>query len=179
MEEVWKDIKGYEGLYQISTLGRIKSLGRYVYYSKGNYNRYYPERILNGSVNNEGYMRITLSKNKVPTTYLIHRLVSDAFIPNPNNLPCINHKDEDKTNNVVSNLEYCTVAYNNTYNNRHKKIAKKLSIPILQYSLDGKFIREWSGTREAARGIGLEKRCESSNITKVLKGKYKYCYGYI
>jgi hypothetical protein len=118
MEEIWKNIDfidGFEGLYQVSNLGRVKSLGRVVIYPNSCYNKsnegvYRPERILKHKI--KGYAGITLSngKNKICTN--IHRLVALAFIPNPNNKPCVNHIDGTKQNNCVSNLEWVTWAEN-------------------------------------------------------------------
>lgn len=116
MEE-WKDVEGYEGKYQISNECRVKSL---------NYHQQKIEKILKIYTNNKGYKYVVLN-DKGSKTHFIHRLIAKAFIPNPNNLPCINHKDENPTNNSIENLEWCTYEYNNTYNNRHLKCAKKIS----------------------------------------------------
>ena len=110
MEE-WKDIKGFEGLYQISNYGRIKS-----FYGK--------EKILNGGTDRDGYKIIKLVKNKKYYPKKIHRLVAEAFLPNPYNLPEINHKDEIPCNNKVENLEWCTHKYNLNYGNHNKKLSE-------------------------------------------------------
>ena len=118
MEE-WRDIKGYEGKYQISDLGRIKSLNY-----RGNTNQ---EHILKLKEARNGYNQVQLYKNGKGVFYLIHRLVAQAFIPNPDNLPIVNHKDENKENNNVDNLEWCTYEYNNNYgtiNKRHSETMK-------------------------------------------------------
>lgn len=108
--EIWKDIKDYEGLYQVSNLGRVKSLKRkYVL----------TDKILIPRIDTDGYALINLSNRNKKTTFKIHRLVAQAFIPNPKNLPEINHKDENKLNNKVENLEWCTAEYNNAYGTRH------------------------------------------------------------
>lgn len=114
MTEIWKDITGYEGYYQVSNLGRIRSLDRYVFNGQAYY-------LVKGSIkvlrhNNWGYCQVKLSKGDKTKMFLVHRLVASAFIPNPDNLPCVNHIDEDKTNNCVDNLEWCSIAYNNAYN---------------------------------------------------------------
>lgn len=109
MEE-WKDIKGYEGIYQISNKGRVKSLNRIDL--RGNKVN---EKIREGTIDNTGYKIISLSKNGKEKKYSIHRLVAQAFLPNPNNLPVVNHKDENKLNNNVENLEWCTQEYNVKY----------------------------------------------------------------
>lgn len=112
MKEVWKDIdfiKGFEGLYQVSNLGRVKSLGRVIYYPNSCYNKtnegvFRPERILKAKT--KRYAGVTLSNSTKKIYPDIHRLVALAFIPNPNNKPCVNHIDGDKQNNCVSNLEW-------------------------------------------------------------------------
>ena len=106
MKEEWRYIKEYEGLYQVSSLGRVKSL---------NYRNSNKEKILKLNLNKSGYLHICLSKNGKVKAFNVHRLVAQAFIPNPNNYPIINHKDEDKSNNCVNNLEWCTYGYNSNY----------------------------------------------------------------
>ena len=149
LNEIWKPIKGYEGLYEVSNLGRIKSLKRLV--KKWDGYRIVSEKILTPRVNNRGYLRINLCKDGITKTFSPHRLVAEAFIPNPDNLPCVNHKDENPLNNVVSNLEWCTYSYNNSYGNRNNRIALSKSKPVLQYTLDGEFVREWASTMECGR----------------------------
>lgn len=105
MDEVWKDIAGYEGLYAVSNHGRVKS--------------YYVNRILKPQIVRGGYYAVKLSKNRQKEHKYVHILVAEAFIPNENNLPVVNHKDETRTNNLSTNLEWCTVQYNNTYNDVH------------------------------------------------------------
>ena len=116
MKETWKDIEGYEGLYQVSNLGKVKSL---------NYNKTSESKLLKLQKNSNGYTRVVLYKNRKPKVCLVHRLVAQAFIPNPNNLPQINHKDEDKANNSVDNLEWCTYLYNNTYGTAIERATEK------------------------------------------------------
>lgn len=108
MDEIWKPVVGYEGLYEVSNLGRVRSIRR--------------NKILNLKKERDGYIRISLCSNGVEKMYQVHRLVAKAFIPNPDNLPQINHKDEVKSNNVVDNLEWCTVAYNNSYGTRLQRV---------------------------------------------------------
>lgn len=116
MEEIWKDIEGYEGLYQVSNLGKVKSL---------NYNKTAKSELLKLRKNTNGYTRVVLYKNRKAKDYQVHRLVAEAFIPNPNNYPIINHKDENKTNNRVDNLEWCTYLYNNTYGTTIERAVEK------------------------------------------------------
>lgn len=118
--EIWKPVVGYEGLYEVSNLGRIKSLNCYNYK--------YP-RILKLGKRPDGYLCVGLSKNNTTKTKVVHRLVAEAFIPNPDNLEMVNHKDEDRANNNVENLEWCTRSYNQLYSlklhpERNKEFSK-------------------------------------------------------
>lgn len=112
--EIWKDIAGYEGIYQVSNYGNVKSLEREC---KGNKGIVYikKEKILTPTINSSGYYHTILRKDGKSIAAYVHRLVAEAFIPNPNNLPIINHKDEDKTNNNLINLEWCDKSYNALY----------------------------------------------------------------
>ena len=123
MIEIWKDIKGYESFYQVSNLGRVKSLSRSIYDSRG-YMVYRKGKIKKPSFDKNGYPQIGLCKNGTVITRKIHRLVAQAFIPNPENKPEINHKDEDKTNNRVDNLEWVTEKENVNYGCGAKRRAK-------------------------------------------------------
>ena len=150
--EVWKDIKGYEGLYQVSNMGRVKSVARTVTWKNQSVKRY-KERIMK-TRQKQGYASVCLFKDDIRRDFKVHRLVAEAFISNPNNLPFINHIDENKLNNKVENLEWCSREYNNNYGQRNGKISmtqkknsllkmvsersisldgnKYISIPILQ-----------------------------------------------
>ena len=110
---MWKNIKGYEELYQVSNYGRVKSLRK-------------NGKIINGYIDGKGYMQVALSKNGKKKWFRIHRLVAQAFIPNHDNLPIINHKDENKLNNRVDNLEWCTTKYNNCYGTRIKRVSEAM-----------------------------------------------------
>lgn len=156
MEEIWRDIDGYEGLYKVSNLGNIKSL---------NYRRTGKEEILKAEINN-GYLYVILYKERKIKLYLVHRLVAIAFIPNPYNLPEINHKDEDRTNNIVSNLEWCNRQYNNIYGKRLQSISKKV--------LCVETNKIYNSMKEAERDLG----CDHSHISAVCRGKRKTCGGY-
>ena len=125
MIEVWKDIKEYKGLYQVSNLGRVKKLSQIRTCWNGHKTITYevPEKILTLRMRGN-YLAVGLTKNKKQTTYCVHRLVAEAFIPNPDNLPCVNHIDENKLNNEVENLEWCTYEYNNKYGTRTAKTCK-------------------------------------------------------
>lgn len=181
MKEVWKDIAGYEGYYQVSNLGKVRSLDREVEYPT--YTRYFYGKVLKPHKKRNGYLELTLRQQKKHTQALVHRLVAIAFIPNPNNLPCVNHKDENKENNCVENLEWCTEAYNNHYGigNRNRCVnsrngaIKKQAKPVLQFSLDGEFIAEYFSAMEAAR----QNQCRQGGISECCNGKQKTAYGYI
>ena len=169
MDEIWKDIKGYEGLYQVSNLGNIKSL---------NYNHTGNECILRLRKNNCGYFNVILYKNNKTKSHKVHRLVAEAFIPNPDNLPCVNHKSEIKTQNYVwvnedgtidpekSNLEWCDRSYNVNYGThnermlktRNKRGGKTAERLIAQITLDGQIIKIWPSIMEAERN-GFHRGC--------------------
>lgn len=148
MKEIWKDIPNYEGIYQISNLGRLKSLRVFCSFTK----KYYPkEKIIKGKLDQAGYVMVSLYKEGKVKYCRIHRLVAQAFIPNTNNYPMINHKDENKSNNNVNNLEWCTCLYNNTYGNKNKNISN----PVIQYDLKGNYVAEYKSISEASRQTGI------------------------
>lgn len=124
MEE-WKSIPGYEGLYEISSYGRVKSLDRYVKVKSKSY-RLQKGKMLSPIKNKYGYLQVFLCCNGKYKIISVHRLVAEAFIPNPDNLPIINHKDEDKSNNCVENLEWCSHRYNSNYNGVLKKRSQRM-----------------------------------------------------
>lgn len=167
MEEIWKDIEGYEGLYQVSNMGRVRSLTRNI--------------ILKNQIARSGYKRIQLYKNnKGYKHFQIHRLVANAFIPNPDNLPQVNHKDENKANNRVDNLEWCDSKYNINYGTGKKRRGLsntngKCSKPVLQYTLEGIFIKEWKSTMDVERNLGFA----HTHISECCRGEQAYGYGYL
>lgn len=168
--EKWKEIKGYEGKYEVSDKGNIRSI---------NYHRMGFTKLLTPRLAHTGYYRIGLSKGCQKKTFNVHRLVAEAFLDNPNGYPSINHKDEDKTNNNVDNLEFCSVAYNNNYGTHNEKIGnahrnrKDQSKPIIAKDSDGNEIY-FPSIKEAERILGVD----HSGVCKVLKGKYERMYGY-
>lgn len=163
--EVWKDIKGYEGKYQISNTGRVRSMCN-------NGKKREEPFILKPIKHYKGYLRVYLWKNSKQKTFLIHRLVAEAFIPNPNNYLEINHKDENKQNNNVNNLEWCTRKYNMNYNGLNKKRNSK---KIIQYDIKNNFIKEWECIMEVQRQLGIN----NANICQCCKGNYKTAGGFI
>ena len=120
-EEIWRPVVGYEGLYEVSSYGRVRSLDRYVKCDYESY-RLHKGKVLSPAKDRYGYLYVVLSCNGKHKTITVHRLVAQAFIPNPDDLPIINHKDEDKLNNCVENLEWCTAKYNMNYGTRNIRI---------------------------------------------------------
>lgn len=165
MQEFWKPIKGYEGLYEISTQGKVKSL---------NYRGLGVEGTLSEASLSAGYKYVVLSKNGVTSNKLIHRLVAEAFLPNLQSLPEINHIDENKGNNHRSNLEWCTHKYNSNYGTRLSRFKETRRNNAKGFKAvkcsNGK---TYSSTKEAARELGLF----ASNIRNQLIGKYKQVKG--
>ena len=157
--EIWKDIPGYEGLYKVSSIGRVFGEKK-----KGLLNPF----------NNRGYLRVTLFKNGVGKHYSIHRLVAVTFIPNPMQLPQINHINENKSDNRVENLEWCDIDYNVNYGTCRERAMKKHRKPVLQFTLDGKFVKEWNAARTAEKTFSNT----FGRICAVCKGYKKSAYGY-
>ena len=169
MEE-WKNIKGYEGLYQVSNFGRVKSLN---YHRTGKEVLMKPGRFVMKSGN--AYYGVKLYKDSKMNVKLVHRLVAEAFIPNPNNLPQVNHKDENGLNNRVDNLEWCTRKYNTNYGTARERMKEKRSKPVYQYSIDGELIKEWPSLSEIGRQTGYS----CGYISDCCNGKRKTAYGFI
>lgn len=159
-KEEWKDIKGYEGLYRISNWGRVFST--------------HTNRVIKNRLTGR-YLQVSLSKNGKITQPLVHRLVAEAFIPNTDNLPQVNHKDEDKTNNRVDNLEWCSCEYNNNYGTHCQRISKTKSIEVEQWSLDGELIKVWSSQQEIKRILGFHQ----SNISKCCNGERHTAHDFV
>jgi hypothetical protein len=152
--EEWKDIKGYEGLYQVSNLGRVKSLERTVTRKNG---RKLPvkELILKPETIHNGYLRVALEDSGKRKRFLIHRLVCEAFHENPENKPEVNHINEKKTDNRACNLEWVTAKENCNHGTRIARIAKAQSKPVGQYTRNGKLIKNWQSTMEVERQLGF------------------------
>ena len=175
MEEVWKPVAG-SSYYEVSNLGRVRSLNRYIYRTiKGTLCKYLKEgRLLSPNLINKYYSVTLISDDGLKKIIRVHRLVATAFLPNPDNLPAINHKDENKLNNNVENLEWCTFKYNSNYNNLGHRISEILrnhigkSRPVLQYDLNDVFVKEYPSIIEAERKTGIS----NVSIGKCCKGFY-------
>lgn len=165
--EIWKDIEDYEGLYQVSNLGRVKSLYRIVKGGRSK-NQVVPERILSTPTNSRGYPIVTLREKGKKKSINVHRLVSIAFIPNPNCLPQVNHIDEDKCNNHVSNLEWCDAQYNNTYGTAQSRSSRTKKIPVLKCDDNDNVLAEYESALDAERVTGISRAhiCQSCRKIK-------------
>lgn len=178
-EEIWKDVEGYEGYYQVSSLGRVRSVDREIVYSNGKVHLF-KGRILIARQDKDGYLSVILSKNNKIKGYRVHRLVAQAFIPNPDNLPCVNHKDETPFHNNVDNLEWCTIRYNTNYGSGIERAKEKLinhpkkSKIVYQYDLNGNLISIYPSTHECGR-LGFNR----GHVGECCNGKEKTHKGYI
>lgn len=179
--EIWKPVVGFKN-YLVSNLGRIKSLERTSVVGNGG-KRTYPSRIMKCQ-SWQGYYRTQLIRDGKSITVKVHRLVAEAFIANPNNLPQVNHKDEDKTNNTVANLEWCTAKYNIHYNGRQKKIFKKQlengtitkRIEEMREATIKKIVCTTTGEIfNSIKEASLKYNIDSSGITKCARHKLNYC----
>ena len=169
--EAWKPISGFEGLYEVSDQGRIRSVDHFVKCNTGK--RFIKGKILKNCDRGNGYAFVTLGKDGKQYNMNVHRAVAEAFIPNPNNLPEINHKDCNPMNPSVYNLEWCDRTYNNHYGNRIEKSAAKRRKPVLQI-LNGKTIKRWISLSD----IGRNTDYTIGNISNCCNGKRKQAYGY-
>lgn len=175
--EIWKDIKGYEGLYQVSNFGRVKRLEN----KRCDGHHVLKEKILKNEIKKTKYVYIHLCKDGKVKGFRVHRLVAEAFIDNPNNLPQVNHINCDKTDNRVDNLEWCTASENQKHCVENRlRIMKKgkgctSSKPVIQYDLQGNLIKEYECIRQASD----ELKIHTSDISRVCKGIYKQTHKYI
>lgn len=166
--EEWRDIEGYEGLYKISSHGRVMSL----HYRKSKAETNKIMKICNDS---NGYKTILLCRGRNDHKHhRINRLVASAFIPNPNNYPVVNHIDENPANNHVSNLEWCTISYNTSYGLSPFKRTLSRGRRVAQLDLYGNIINTYPSGRFAAKQLGLA----NTNLFSVLNGKQKTFGGY-
>lgn len=176
MTEIWKDIKGYEGLYQVSNLGKVRSLDRdiLIQHPSGTvYKSRKKGRVLSPSKDKDGYLQVNICRGRHGK---IHRLVAMAFVPNPNNYKCVNHKDEDKRNNRPDNLEWCTTKYNNLYGTHIVRAAKKHKKQVEVLTLGGEPIKTYESLIQAETELGI--KGASTMICRCCKNKIKNAYGY-
>lgn len=160
--EKWVDVIGYDGLYSVSDLGRVAS------HHHGKY------RILRPRVGKKGYCRVNLSKDGIVKTFKVHTLIAKHFMPNPLGLTEVNHKDEDKSNNRVDNLEWCSRKYNVNYGTGISRRTVKLYKSVNQYSKNGDFIAQYDSLTQAGQAVGISVQ----HIAACCKGKYPYAGGF-
>ena len=191
--EEWKDIVGYEGLYQVSNLGRVKSLSRKKEFGIGRYER--NAKILTPIKNGRGYFMVNLHKDYKPKIHSTHRLVAQAFIPNPNNYRCIDHINTKKNDNRVENLRWCTHSMNmrnpitkayidskrtkfcfEDWYREKQRYSQPHSKKVLQFSLDNSFIKEWETISEAARAMGASVQAISRCCNGIVKTSKNYIW---
>lgn len=179
--EIWKPVVGYEELYEVSSMGKIKSLN-----NRSNHKK---EKILKPIKDKDGYLRICLCKNNKKKIKAIHRLVAEAFISNPNNKPVINHKDGIKYNNNVNNLEWCTISENSkhAYDNRlriiserQKEFCRSLHIKnmkrINQYDMEDNFIKTWNSIADIKRQLKIDNISACCKGIRKQSGNFKWRY---
>lgn len=171
-QEEWRDIRGYEGIYQVSNLGRVRSLDRYCAGLNG-CRIVHRGKIRAQSTQKSGYKFLSLQVGGKVKTLRVHRLVAEAFVDNPHNYPEVNHIDEDKSNNAASNLEWCTRSYNCSYGSGLSKRVKKCSIPCIQYK-DGVEIARYPSISEASRRTGIT----FQSIQACVSGNGKTTHGF-
>ena len=171
MREEWRPVDGHEGLYEVSNMGNMKSL---------NYKRTGKEKILKLRKNRDGYLVVSLCKEGAMKSYYVHRIVATAFLENPEGYTEINHIDQDKTNNKVDNLEWCSRSYNCNYGTRNKRMAEKLtnnpkiSKPVIAIDMRTGLIVEFASVHEAERETGIN----IGNIIQCCKGKRNSAGGF-
>ena len=176
MKEVWKDIAEYEGLYQVSNLGRVRSLDRYVPHKIFG-KKFCKGHLMAAHINNAGYETVNLCKNNKYKSFDVHRLVATAFISLTDTSKVeVNHKDENKLNNRVDNLEWVTKSENNRYGTKVERTKKLLNVPVLQCDLEGNIIREWESATEAEKQLTGK---FTGAISHCIRGKNKTAYGYV
>ena len=164
--EIWRDIKGYEGLYQVSNYGRVKSLERYVKYPNGN-GRLIKSKLLKLNPNEDGYLQVCLCKDETEKHFLVHRLVAEAFIPNPENKPEIDHINRIRTDNRFCNLKW-------VFDNEQWENTSRIK-SVIQLTKDLMFVAEYSSIREAERMTGIS----NQTISRCCKGKRPTAGGYV
>ena len=180
MEEIWRDIPQYEGMYQVSSKGRVRSLDRTLLTANGEHKM--KGRVLSPNVNNSGYYYVTLSKDRRHWCAKVHRLVATAFIPNPDNLPEVNHRDGNKLNCCIENLEWCNHSDNHKHSFRMglSKVgvaqkAKRKSVLQID-AVTGEVVREWDSIADANRHFYGNPR--NTSIYRCIHGEYKTASGW-
>jgi hypothetical protein len=177
--EIWMPVKGYEGIYDVSNTGRVRSLTRLSNHSKPGFKRIVQGQILSCRINKnrmgyvEIYLKVAGRKSKCKK---VHRMVAESFLPNPNLLPMVNHKDFNPQNNSVNNLEWCNAKYNSNYSQDRMPNQKNLrGCEVNAYTKEGEFIATYPSIRGAARSLSVH----SQNICAVISGKAKTAKGFI
>ena len=171
--EEWRDVAGYEGLYQVSSEGRVKSLERTFIDNSGR-KRTVKERILKLRTDRYGYLVVDLRDGGKRKHFKVHRLVCQAFHENPENKLDVNHIDENKTDNRACNLEWCTRRENCNHGTRNERSAKNRSKSVGQYTHDGELVKIWPSAMEVQRQTGFSQ----GHICKAANGKCKQAYGF-
>lgn len=176
VNEIWKAVVGFEGLYEVSNLGKVRSLK-----NKGSLT---PKELKLQKCYN-GYRKVSLYSAETAKQYFVHRLVAEAFLPNTNGYSCVNHKDENRQNNSVDNLEWCTYGYNNSFGERVRKTINSRNLhgsygaekPVIKYSLCGEFLKEYKSISDASR----ENKISTSRISRCCRRivKCKTAGGYV
>lgn len=174
-QEFWKDVAGYEEVYQISSLGRVRSKDHYVKTGRYNGTRLAPGKLLKPNKSSHGYLFIKTSKKYGSKHLAIHRLVAQAFISNPNNYPDVNHKDEVKDNNRLENLEWCNHSYNAKYGTCQQRLLKYKQKAVCMIDLKtNQVLKTFISMKVAAREIGVSSVC----ISCACRGKSHTAGGY-
>lgn len=170
--EIWKPIEGYEGRYEVSNLGRVRSLDMVlpVFVNGVHATRVRRGVIRRQHIGHAGYHYVLLRGGKRDKNFRVHRLVAAAFVPNPLNLPEVNHKDEDKSNNRSDNLEWCTSKYNHNYGTTIERAADKIRRPVYQMTMDGEIIRRFDSVTAAEKATGIS----TSQISGCCRGDYGF-----
>lgn len=180
IKEIWKPIPKYEGLYEVSNLGRVRSLDRIKPNSGG--------QIASGAIkslvdNGRGYKVVSLYRNNIGSMKYVHRLVAEAFVANPHNFPEVNHKDENKSNNTACNLEWCTRVYNNNYGTKSKRCRETYvnhdrNRQIDMYDMNGTFIKTFLCSNDIKGDIEIDRRSLYNVCTGIAKSYNNYRFAF-